>query len=199
MTLFLLVFLRFCYYGALCFSGGGVLFPIYIEDFVNKMELLTMHELGNLSAISQMTPGPIGINLATFLGFRIAGFWGALAATTGLLFVPYFLMLFAVKSLEKWEQSRVVRGLFLGIKPATIGLMLAAMVIYFEMSIFSGPIPWGYFWKILGPVSNDTYVRPLAVVIFVISGFLLYRTKITIMSVIIGSAVVGAIFAKFLQ
>ncbi len=199
MTTILLIFLRFCYYGSLCFSGGYILFPIYIEDFVNKMGLLTMHELGNLSAISQMTPGPIGINLATFLGFRLAGFLGAFAATAGLLFLPYFLMLFAVKSLEKWESSRVVKGIFIGIKPATIGLMLVALIMYFEMSIFSGPIPWGYFWKILGPESNDTYVRPIAIGIFLVAGFLLYRTKVSIMSVIIGSAVVGAIFAKFLQ
>ena len=190
----LTVFLLFCYYGCLCFGGGGSLTPLYIEDLVNTRHWMTLQEFGNLTAISQMTPGPIGVNLATFIGFRQAGVWGAAAATAGLLVPSYFLVILALCSLARWEKSALVQGIMSGIRPATVGMILAALLIFMQMSVFSEAIPWQLLWG--GHGAPNFYVRPMALVIFVLSALVLSKTKVSIMTVIFASAVLGALLCR---
>ena len=196
MTNIFHIFLLFCYFGLLCFGGGNALTPLYIDHLVNEQHWMTLQEFGDLTAISQMTPGPIGVNAATFFGFRRGGIPGAFVATIGLLVPSYFLVILALRSLKRWEKSFLVQGIMTGIHPATTGMILAALLIFMQMSVFSAEIPWGYW---LGIVKNAPetafFVRPLAVVIFCVATWLLYKGRISIMSVIFGSAAVGALGA----
>ena len=196
MTNIFHIFLLFCYFGLLCFGGGNALTPLYIDHLVNEQHWMTLQEFGDLTAISQMTPGPIGVNAATFFGFRRGGIPGAFVATIGLLVPSYFLVILALRSLKRWEKSFLVQGIMTGIHPATTGMNLAALLIFMQMSVFSAEIPWGYW---LGIVKNAPetafFVRPLAVVIFCAATWLLYKGRISIMSVIFGSAAVGALGA----
>ncbi|HCG24015.1 MAG TPA: hypothetical protein DE060_04045 [Lentisphaeria bacterium] len=196
MTNIFHIFLLFCYFGLLCFGGGNALTPLYIDHLVNEQHWMTLQEFGDLTAISQMTPGPIGVNAATFFGFRRGGIPGAFMATIGLLVPSYFLVILALRSLKRWEKSFLVQGIMTGIHPATTGMILAALLIFMQMSVFSAEIPWGYW---LGIVKNAPetafFVRPLAVVIFCAATWLLYKGRISIMSVIFGSAAVGALGA----
>ena len=196
MTNIFHIFLLFCYFGLLCFGGGNALTPLYIDHLVNEQHWMTLQEFGDLTAISQMTPGPIGVNAATFFGFRRGGIPGAFVATIGLLVPSYFLVSLALRSLKRWEKSFLVQGIMTGIHPATTGMILAALLIFMQMSVFSAEIPWGYW---LGIVKNAPetafFVRPLAVVIFCAATWLLYKGRISIMSVIFGSAAVGALGA----
>ena len=196
MTNIFHIFLLFCYFGLLCFGGGNALTPLYIDHLVNEQHWMTLQEFGDLTAISQMTPGPIGVNAATFFGFRRGGIPGAFVATIGLLVPSYFLVILALRSLKRWEKSFLVQGIMTGIHPATTGMILAALLIFMQMSVFSAEIRWGYW---LGIVKNAPetafFVRPLAVVIFCAATWLLYKGRISIMSVIFGSAAVGALGA----
>ena len=196
MTNIFHIFLLFCYFGLLCFGGGNALTPLYIDHLVNEQHWMTLQEFGDLTAISQMTPGPSGVNAATFFGFRRGGIPGAFVATIGLLVPSYFLVILALRSLKRWEKSFLVQGIMTGIHPATTGMILAALLIFMQMSVFSAEIPWGYW---LGIVKNAPetafFVRPLAVVIFCAATWLLYKGRISIMSVIFGSAAVGALGA----
>ena len=196
MTNIFHIFLLFCYFGLLCFGGGNALTPLYIDHLVNEQHWMTLQEFGDLTAISQMTPGPIGVNAATVFGFRRGGIPGAFVATIGLLVPSYFLVILALRSLKRWEKSFLVQGIMTGIHPATTGMILAALLIFMQMSVFSAEIPWGYW---LGIVKNAPetafFVRPLAVVIFCAATWLLYKGRISIMSVIFGSAAVGALGA----
>lgn len=196
MTNIFHIFLLFCYFGLLCFGGGNALTPLYIDHLVNEQHWMTLQEFGDLTAISQMTPGPIGVNAATFFGFRRGGIPGAFMATIGLLVPSYFLVILALRSLKRWEKSFLVQGIMTGIHPATTGMILAALLIFMQMSVFSAEIPWEYW---LGIVKNAPetafFVRPLAVVIFCAATWLLYKGRISIMSVIFGSAAVGALGA----
>lgn len=200
MTNIFHIFLLFCYFGLLCFGGGNALTPLYIDHLVNEQHWMTLQEFGDLTAISQMTPGPIGVNAATFFGFRRGGIPGAFVATIGLLVPSYFLVILALRSLKRWEKSFLVQGIMTGIHPATTGMILAALLIFMQMSVFSAEIPWGYW---LGIVKNAPetafFVRPLAVVIFCAATWLLYKGRISIMSVIFGSAAVGALGAAGLS
>lgn len=131
----LLLFLK---YGSLCFGGGFVLVPMYIEDFVGPSAPflnVTAEEFANLMALTQMTPGPIGVNGATYFGFRLAGVAGAVLASAALL-LPGSLLAYAVLgSLERFRENRIVRGVMRGVRPASVALMLVALWAFAEMSV----------------------------------------------------------------
>lgn len=198
MMLYVSMFLIFVYFGAICFGGGSSLMPFYIDILVDKYHWLTLHELGDFVAISQVTPGPIGVNLATFLGYRQGGIFGGLLCTVGLLLPSWILMTLGVRSLDKWEKSRVVRSLMYGVKPATMGLIAAALIAYLEISLFSDRIPWDYCLE-LAKLNFFTYDGPFAlrydmIPIFIFSCWMLCKNKLSIMSVIFISAGLGAAF-----
>ena len=131
----LLLFLK---YGALCFGGGFVLVPMYIEDFVGAAApflQIPEEEFANLMSLTQMTPGPIGVNGATYFGYRIAGVAGAALASAALLLPGSVLVYLALSSLERFRASVVVRGVMRGVRPASVALMLVALWAFAAMSV----------------------------------------------------------------
>ena len=131
----LLLFLK---YGALCFGGGFVLVPMYMEDFVGAAApylQVTAEEFSNLMALTQMTPGPIGVNAATFFGYRLAGVLGAIVASAALLLPGSLLAFVAFRSLERFSASRVVKGLLAGVRPASVALMAVALWAFAKMCV----------------------------------------------------------------
>ena len=123
----LLVFLK---YGALCFGGGFVLVPMYLQDFVGPdapFLKIDPGEFANLMALTQMTPGPVGVNAATFFGFRIGGVPGAVLASAALLLPGSVALWFVLRSMDRFRDSRIVRGLMRGARPASAALMICAL------------------------------------------------------------------------
>ncbi len=196
----MMIFLLFLYFGILCFGGGSSLTPLYIDELISSRHWMTLDEFGNFSAISQMTPGPIGVNVATFIGYKQGGIAGAVIATAGLLLPSYFLVIFAIESLKKWENSRLVQGMMTGIRPATIGMISASLLIYMGMSVFNKQIPWMEIAQFLtggNPVWPENFRFSIpAFVIFVLSTVLLYKNKAGIIAIIFGSALLGAVFCR---
>ena len=130
--------LLFLEYGALCFGGGFVLVPMYMEDFVDEAApylQVTAEEFSNLMALTQMTPGPIGVNAATFFGYRLAGVLGAIVASAALLLPGSLLAFVAFRSLERFSASRVVKGLLAGVRPASVALMAVALWAFAKMCV----------------------------------------------------------------
>ena len=130
--------LLFLKYGALCFGGGFVLVPMYIEDFVGPAApflQVSEEEFANLMSLTQMTPGPIGVNGATYFGYRVAGVAGAALASAALLLPGSVLVYAALSSLERFRSSRIVRGIMRGVRPASVALMLVALWAFAEMSV----------------------------------------------------------------
>lgn len=208
------IFFTFMKFGALCFGGGYVLMPLYIDEFVEKGGWISLEEFGNLLAITQATPGPVSVNAATFFGFRLGqrlDFFlsapiGSLVATVGLLFPSYFLLLFALNSLERFRESRIVKGLMWGVSPATLGLMSSALLVFLEMSVFSTSISWGRAWAWLCglfgaaepalPEAGDAtpfFIRPLAIVLVAAVAWIFRHTKIQIVAIIVSTAILGAL------
>ena len=136
----LLPLLLFAQYGALCFGGGFVIVPMYLHDFIGENApylQIAASEFGDIMAVSQMTPGPVGVNCATFFGYRLAGVAGALIASALLLLPGSVLAYAALSSLERFQSSRIVKGLMRGIRPASIALMLVALYAFAKMSVYS--------------------------------------------------------------
>ena len=134
----LLLFLK---YGALCFGGGFVLVPMYVESFVGETApflQISDVEISNLMALTQMTPGPVGVNGATFFGYRLAGIAGAVIASALLLLPGSLLAYAALRSLERFAAVKPVRGILCGAKPASVALMIAALSVFAGQSVATG-------------------------------------------------------------
>ncbi len=148
----LLLFLK---YGALCFGGGFVLVPMYMEDFVGAAApylQVSEAEFSNLMALTQMTPGPIGVNAATFFGFRLAGVVGAALASAALLLPGSFLAFAAFRSLDRFSSSRIVQGLLAGVRPASVALMAVALWAFAKMCVVTVGSDGRFDWDPLAVV-----------------------------------------------
>ena len=184
------VFATFAKFGLLCFGGGNVLVPVYFDEFVGpEAPLLQLppEEFNNLLAITQMTPGPISVNAATFFGYRLHGVLGSFVGTVGLLAPSFFLMVLALRSLETWRAHPVVKGLLRGVAPATVALMVVAAKIFAEMSVFDAPVS----------VASGRFpgIRPLAVALAALSAWALWKGRLGIMPLVLLSAGAGVAFA----
>ena len=192
------IYLLFVKYGCLSFGGGYVLITLFIHDLVDKYKLLTGSEFANLLAIAQMTPGPIGINTATYVGYQTNGIAGGIIATVGLLTPAVFLVLAAAFYFKKWEKSPFVQGVLYGMRPATLGLIVSAVLIFANIAVFTTPLTLD---SVLAWFSSNTQqtrfaIRWIPFFTAAASAMVLARFKVNIIYIIAGAAVIGAIFIR---
>lgn len=116
--------------GIFGFGGGYAMLSLIQHEVVDKYHWLSLAEFTDVIAISQMTPGPIGINSATYIGYTVTGnIWGAILATVAVS-LPSFLMVLAISMFfSKFRQNRYVSAAFVGLRPMTIGLIAAAALV----------------------------------------------------------------------
>lgn len=126
MTELLVLFWSFLKIGFTSF-GGMSMVPLINSEMVRN-GWMTAVEVSDVVAIAEMTPGPLGLNCATFAGVRAAGFPGAIAAALGILAPTLTLCMLAAIFFEKWQNSRRMQQVLTGVRPACIGLLLAVIV-----------------------------------------------------------------------
>lgn len=137
--IYLSLFLVFFKIGLFSFGGGYAMIPL-IQTEMESAGWLGAQEFADVVSISQMTPGPIGVNVATYAGFRTAGVPGSICATFGV-FLPSLIIVIAVAHfMNKFKNNAVVDAVFKGIRPATIGLIAAAVLFFAQISIFNAPL-----------------------------------------------------------
>ena len=136
----LILFLTYCKFSLCCFGGGYMLIPLLTETFVGEGKLLTLEKFGNLVSISQLTPGPVGINSATYVGFLEGGFFGSLAATLGLVFPTLILSGIAVSLINANKDRPLLQGILYGARLGAASLVVYAVLIFVEMSVFTAPL-----------------------------------------------------------
>ena len=107
------------------FGGGYVFIPAIQETVVQNLHWLSVREFTDGIAIGQITPGPILIS-ATFIGYKVAGFWGAFIATIAIFLPSGVLMIAGTHFLDKFKKSNLVKSFFMGLRPAVIGMIFAA-------------------------------------------------------------------------
>lgn len=132
------LFLSFLYIGAFSFGGGYAALPLIEEIIVENNAWLTITEFADLATISQMTPGPIAINSATFIGLRIAGFWGAIAATIGNVLPSLILVSFIAYIYSKYSKLGLLQTVLDTLRPAVVS-MIAVAGLSLTMNAFWGP------------------------------------------------------------
>ena len=121
------LFLTFFKIGITTFGGGYAMIPLIQSEVVAK-GWLSETELVNFIAVSESTPGPFAVNIATYVGRVTAGIFGALCATLGVVLPSFIIILIVAKFYKKFKESQTVKGVMTGLRPAVIGLIGAALV-----------------------------------------------------------------------
>ena len=146
--LFLKLFIIFTKIGTFNFGGGYAMLSLIHNETVVKNHWLTNAEFTDIVAISQSTPGPIGINCATYVGYTSvlhAGYpqWaaclGSLLASLSIMWLPFIIMLLISHYLITHKNSKIVQDIFSGLRPAIIGLIAAAAVLLMNKENFGSP------------------------------------------------------------
>ena len=121
----LLLFYEFFKAGLFAVGGGLATVP-FIRDMGAAYGWITEKEIANIIAIAESTPGPIGVNAATYVGFHVCGIPGAIIATLGLITPSVVIIIFVAKAIRRYADSYLVKSLFASLRPAAIGLITAA-------------------------------------------------------------------------
>ena len=169
--IYLKLFLVFAKIGLFGFGGGLAMLPMIYQG-ARDFQLMSGDEFSNLVAISQVTPGPLAVNAATYVGYYSAGLPGALVATFGEALPSFILVLITCYFINKYRESKAVEGAFAGIRPVTVGL-LASAVVFMGQSAFAN-------------------LAPVPVIICAASIVLIGKFKLNPIFIVIGSGVIGA-------
>jgi len=139
--IYLQLFLAFLQVGAFSFGGGYAAMPLISDQVVTKYGWLTASDFADLVTISQMTPGPIAINAATFVGNQLAGIPGALVATIGVALPSIILVTLIAVLYTKYKNLPVIKDALVSLRPAVVSMILVAGFIILIPAVFkSGTI-----------------------------------------------------------
>ena len=148
------LFLSFLKIGAFTFGGGYAMIAM-IQAEAEHQGWLTQEELVDFVALSESTPGPLAVNMATFVGMRTGGVLGAIIATLGIILPSFIIILIIAKCFEKYEKSKAVGGIMSGLKPAVVGMIGAAFIsvartVFFPSGVSVSAFSAVSFWVFLG-------------------------------------------------
>ncbi len=183
MKILLQLFLSFFQVGLFSVGGGYAAIPLIQNQIVNVWGIMTLEEFADLITIAEMTPGPISINSATFVGMRVAGLPGAIVCTFACVLMPFTICLILAYYYYKYRNFSGVQTVLGCLRPAVVSLISGAGLSIFALAIFRN----GAFDLSLG---NLKYIE---IGIFCICLFLLRKFKISAIKIILGSGVVGTI------
>lgn len=124
--IYLSLFLSFLKIGAFSFGGGYAMIPLIEHEIIDVQKWLPVEEFLDVVAISQITPGPIAVNSATFVGYKVAGFCGSLAATLGVTMPSFIIIIIMALIVEKYRHTKFLDDFFVGVRPAVIALIIQA-------------------------------------------------------------------------
>lgn len=139
MSKVLALFLIFFKIGSFSFGGGYAMLPFIQQEFIDKYHFITNKEFLDLLALSQSTPGPIAINSATFVGFKVGGFCGSLASSIGVVLFSVIGLTIISRLFDKFKDNEKVEKILSVLRPITLGFILSA--------VFSSAtdISWGLY------------------------------------------------------
>lgn len=183
MSQLLSLFFSFIQVGLFSVGGGYAAVPLIQNQIVNVLHLMTLEEFADLITIAEMTPGPISINSATFVGMRLAGVPGAIICTAGCILMPFLICLILAHYYYKYRNFSGVQTVLSCLRPAVVSLITCAGLSIFTLAIFrDGTVRFA--------LSN---LKPIEIALFLLCLFLLRKFKLSAIQIILGSGVVGTI------
>lgn len=175
--IFFLLFVEYFKIGLFAIGGGLSTIP-FLYQLSDKYEWFTHEMIANMIAIAESTPGPIGINIATYAGFQTAGVLGALVATFALVLPSVIIIIMIAKIMHSFGENKLIKGVFYALRPASTALIACASIQVIRISLFT---PAGYIYG-------------KAVVLFVILYFMIRRFRLHPLVYLVVGAVCGVAF-----
>lgn len=179
--LYLQLFYAFFKIGLFGFGGGYAMLSLIQGEVVVRHDWLTQQEFTDIVAISQMTPGPIGINTATYVGYTATqSVWGSIIATFAVVLPSFILMIIISRFFLKYSNHPVIESVFKGLRPAVVGLIASAALLLMNKENFNSP-------------NEDLYNFVISIVLFIAVFIGTLRFRVNPILLIIGCAVIGMI------
>jgi chromate transporter len=176
------LFYTFLIIGVSAFGGGYAVMPLIQNYIVENQQWITMSELADITSLSQMTPGPIMINAATFVGIKVGGSLGGLIATLGSVLPSFILVLILGYLFAKHGNLHFIQNIMKGLRPTIVGLIGVAALTLIITSIF-----------VYNPSSPMIGVEMTALVAFIVALLISMKTKWDTLIVVLIGAIIGAI------
>lgn len=126
------LFVAFFKIGLFTFGGGYAMIPLIQREVVDKKEWVTDDDILEIIAIAESTPGPIAINSATFIGFKVCGFWGSFFATLGVVLPSFLIILLISNILKEFSDFKVVKYAFNGIRAGVLALIVKSLYTMYK-------------------------------------------------------------------
>ncbi len=150
------------------FGGGYAMLSLIQNEVVVQNQWMTNAQFTDIVAISQMTPGPIAINSATYVGYTVAGFWGSVVATTAVCLPALTLMILITRFFLQLRDNRYVKGAIAGMKPIVVGMIgAAALLLMFPKSTDGASFIDGWSWALFAAamVASLKKVNPILLIV----------------------------------
>ena len=170
------LFISFFKVGSLSFGGGLAALPLIQEEIVTKHQWITLADFTDLISIAQMTPGPIAINSATFVGIRLAGFPGALVATIGCISPAIIIVSILAYLYFRYRNLSIIQSVLKALRPAVVALIASAGISIFKLIVF-----------------NESQLNYIGIGIFITALIILRKFKISPIIVMFLSGVIGGL------
>ena len=192
MKLLLTLFFEFFKTGLFAVGGGMATLPFLYDMSARHPDWFTTAQLADMIAVSESTPGPIGMNMATYVGFRTAGVLGGLICTLGLAAPSVIIILIIARILKQFRENRYVDAAFYGLRPCSVGLIAAAGLLVVKIALFDFDA-----YALSGAIGDLLNVKALllAAVLLVLTRAVKATKKLHPIFFILGSAAVGVLFA----
>ena len=156
--------------------GGGLATIPFLYDMCDKYDWFTHEELSNMIAVAESTPGPIGINMATYTGFingvsvggTAMGWLGGIIATLGIITPSLIVILIIAGILNKFKENKIVKDVFFGLRPAVAGLITAAVYEIYRIALFSRRFDiwaWGLFAVLVFVSFKFKKLHPIVIIL----------------------------------
>lgn len=154
--IFLELFLTFFMIGAVTVGGGYAMLPLMQEQVALRWgDVIPQETITNFIAVSESTPGPFAVNMATYVGSEMGGILGSACATLGVILPSFIIILIVAKFYEKYRNSSIVKGIMTGLKPAVVGLIGGAILsvaagVFFPAGVSLAPLQTPAFYLSAG-------------------------------------------------
>ena len=185
--IYLQLFISFFKVGAFAFGGGLAMLPLIFQT-AESYGMMTREEFSRLVALSQVTPGPVAVNAATYTGMIFSGPFGAAVATLGVALPSFLIMIIAMKFMEAFKESKGLEGAMTGIRPVTAGLIASAFIYIAETSLVNTSIFSMEFIKNF-PHNLDIF----SIVVFAVTIVMYWKMKINPILIILIMGAAGGI------
>ena len=192
MRLLLTLFFEFFKTGLFAVGGGMATLPFLYDMSARHPDWFTTAQLADMIAVSESTPGPIGMNMATYVGFRTAGILGGLVSTLGLATPSVIIILIVARVLKQFRENHYVDAAFYGLRPCSVGLIAAAGLLVVKIALFDFDA-YAVSGSLLDLFNFKALI--LAAVLLVLTRTVKATKKLHPIFFILGSALVGVLFS----